>query len=150
MIPTLLLAVLLQLAEGQPQFSTYIYLNGECWVLRVTASDLAATPVWPGKDDSPPLPPRAAIAASRSVLRQLVKGSDDWELERVSLRRVELRPEAWVYEVQFLSPMPPLRPNSVGIIGRSPVSLVVLMDGTAISPIKGVKVRHDCRIDRTP
>ena len=147
MFSVLLLAVLLQTPSNQPHFSTYMHLNGECWVLRVTASDLATVPVWRESDDAPPLPPRAAIAASRVVLRELVKDGDEWELERISLRQIGLGSDVSIYEVKFLSPLPPLPPNTVGSVGRSPLSLIVLMDGRAITPTKGVNAGNDCRID---
>jgi hypothetical protein len=108
---------------------------------------MAALPVWLKSDNTPPITPRAAIAAARPLLRGLVKQGDEWELERIILRRIRQEPEVWIYEVQFLSPLPPLAPDSVGSIGRSPLSLIVLMDGRALSPIKGASVAGNCRIN---
>jgi len=147
MIPALLLTLLLQAPADQAYFQTYIHLKGACWVLRVNASELSTTPAWRESDDAPSLPPRTAIDASRLVLRDLLKDGDEWELERISLRRIGLGPDRWVYEVSFLNPLPPLPPNTVGSLGRTGISLIVLMDGKAITPIKGVKVGSDCRVD---
>jgi len=147
MISALLLTLLLQAPTDQAYFSTYIHLNGGCWVLRVTASELLTVPVWRESDEAPPLSPRAATNASRLVLRELVKDGDEWELERISLRRIPLAPDLWVYEVEFLNPLPPLPPNTVGSLGRTPLSLIVLMDGRAVAPVKGVNGGSDCRID---
>jgi hypothetical protein len=110
---------------------------------------LATVPVWHESDDNPPLPPRAAIAAPRPVLGKLVKGGEEWELDRINLRRVGPR-DVWVYDLQFFTPLPPISPNSVGSFPRSSLSLIVLMDGRTITPIKGVRAGGGCRIDKLP
>ena len=58
---------------------------------------------------------------------------DEWELHRVSLQPIAGEPDVWVYIVEFLR----LRVPKDAVIGTafpSQVSVVVLLDGTAVAP----------------
>lgn len=138
MIFATLVTVVALSASPQPQATTfYSYLAGEKWEFRVARPDLAQAPAWRATDDAPPLPPRAAIRSARSMLQRLLASAPKWEVHRVSLQPMASVPDSWVYLVEFTSPLlPPLAPGVVGSHIGSQVTLVVLMNGKAVAPVR--------------
>lgn len=134
MLIAVLMLLALQNAPEPPRASFSSYVAGARWDFEVRGADLENSPAWQESDDSPPLAPRAAARAARELLRKLVERADDWEQDGISLREVKWRPGAWVYLVRFLTPLPPTKPATVGSILRGELSMVVLMDGTAVVP----------------
>ena len=115
----------------------YSYVNGEKWEFIVADTDLVNVPVWAATDDAPPLPPRAAIRSAGEMLRKLLADGGEWEFESVTLRpqRTRKGPDTWLYLVTFLSPFQP-RSGVAGSVIRSPVTLLVLMNGRAVAPAR--------------
>jgi hypothetical protein len=116
----------------------YSYVDGMRWAFAVCAVDVDRSPRWDDSEDAPPLPPRAAVRSARELLRKYVERADDWELAKVSVQPIAGRSDVWVYLVDFNKPLPPLPDHPgegvAGSILRSAVSVVVMMDGTAITP----------------
>lgn len=101
----------------------------------VTDTTLKKSPSWKDDVDEPPLPARKAIELADEAKNALVKDTKQWawRLESLGLRRRIPRsgPEKWYwlarYETQLLD----------GGLGGRPFDLyvVVLMDGTVLSPV---------------
>lgn len=71
------------------------------------------------------------------MLRRLLASAPKWEVHRVSLQPMASVPGAWVYLVEFTSPsLPPPAPGIVGSQIGSSVTLVVLMNGSAVAPVR--------------
>lgn len=129
--------------EGGALF--YSYVQGKQWEFVIQAADVDRSPRWEDWQDEPPLSPRAAVRSARAVLQKLVKNADDWELTRVAIQPLR-GGEAWIYVVDFTEPLPPLLdPTGMGVVGSwitSPVSMVVMMNGRAITPIVRRRWKH--------
>lgn len=126
-----------EVSSQSPNERFYSYVNGEKWEFSVADTDLVNVPVWRVAEDAPPLPPRAAIRSAREMLQTLLADGSEWEFHRVALQLQRMRtgPDAWVYLVDFVSPFTP--PSGfAGSISRSQVTLVVLMDGRAVAPVR--------------
>src|SRR5262245_3664237 len=66
----------------------------------LTCADLEAAPRWLEQQEQPPLSPRAAIAAAKAALPQLVDNPAQWSFASVELKPM-IVPETWIYVVQF-------------------------------------------------
>ena len=126
MLLLLFVAVCQTPAPRVAQFSSYV--RGERWDFDVTRTDLDSAPVWKDTDSAPPLPPRDAIAAAKKRLTELVPDSEQWRVNQVALRPLS---GGWLYVVEYEPPPP----TPLGGL-TTPVSLVVLLDGRAITPTK--------------
>ena len=62
------------------------YVRGERWTVNVSECDLKELPRWSEADEAPPLSPRKAIQAARTLLRTLVADADSWRLDAVRLK----------------------------------------------------------------
>ena len=107
------------------------YVRGERWTVNVSECDLKELPRWSEADEAPPLSPRKAIQAARTLLRTLVADADSWRLDAVRLKPLG---QEWIYVVEFYEPSPvPARP----IVGPvPPLNIVVLMNGVAPIPMR--------------
>jgi hypothetical protein len=130
MILAMILALTTGAAGGAPVF--YSYAQGMRWEFVVREADLDGSPRWQPSAENPPLSPRAAIQSGRSLLRKFIERADDWELRSVALQPVPGRSDFWLYLVEFWEPIRPKA--SVGSVHPSQVRVVVLMNGTAVTP----------------
>jgi len=114
------------LSQQSAEFSSYYF--GNRYDFRLMHEQLLSTPAWHEDDPNPPLAPRAAKSAALSYLKTLFDDARAWRLEEIKL--VPLR-ERWVYVVSFTPPSPP----NVADYMTTPFSVVVMMDGTAITAV---------------
>lgn len=112
----------------------YSYVNDRRWESVVRAADLERSPRWPAAADSPPLAPRAAVRSARAVLEKIFTRGEEWDLSRVSLQEVRGVPSSWIYLVDFVERPPSPRPGTIGSFIGEQMTVVVLMNGTAITP----------------
>jgi hypothetical protein len=129
----MVLAVMLTIAlqsSGNPVFSSYV--NDSRWDAVVRAADVDKSPRWRNSDDSPPLAPRAAVRSARRLLGTLFTHGEQWDLSRVSLQVIAGTEDSWLYLVDF-GERPPL-PSGIGSFVGETMTIVVLMDGSAVVP----------------
>jgi hypothetical protein len=112
------------LPQQAAEFSSYY--SGNRYDFRLTHKQLLNTPAWLEDEPNPPLSPRMAQSAATNYLRTLFDNATAWRLEEIKL--VPLI-ERWVYVVSFTPPPPP----NVADYMSTPFSIVVTMDGTAIT-----------------
>ena len=110
------------------------YAEGQRWDFAVRGQDVENALRWRETDDAPPLAPRAAVRSSRVMLSKLVKEGPDWELGRVSLQQIAGTTDVWVYLVEFTSPVHLRAGAVVGSGLREQLTVVVMMNGTAVTP----------------
>lgn len=122
----------------QTRFQSPSCIAGEGWEFVVRSRDLEKSPRWHETSDTPPLAPRGAIRAARSLLvRMSCKAADEWEVAAVALRPIAGERDGWIYVVTFVEP---LRTPKIAVLGstlRRPVDIPVLLDGTALTPAVG-------------
>jgi hypothetical protein len=114
------------LCQYSAEFSSYY--AGNRYDFRLTRQKLSNTPAWLEDDPNPPLSPRAAQNAALTYLNTLFDNASAWRLEEIKLIPVS---ERWVYVVSFT---PPLPRNCQDCL-TTPFSVVVTMDGSAISAV---------------
>ena len=114
------------MSQQVAEFSSYH--SGNRYDFRLTHKQLLNTPAWLEDDPNPPLSPRTAQSAALSYLRTLFDNATAWRLEEIKL--VPLI-ERWVYVVSFTPPPPP----NVSDYGSTPFSIVVTMDGNAVTAV---------------
>ena len=126
----LALALAMQsVGSGSPAtFSSYT--EGTRWDFVVSRDDLESSPHWPDTDDSPPIAPRTALRSARLMLARLVSNADQWHIRSVNLQQI-LSADTWIYIVEFY---PPPRSPAGGVV--TPMRVVVLMNGRAITPVR--------------
>lgn len=114
----------------------YSYVNDTRWESIIPAADLATSPRWPPGADSPPLAPRAAVRSARLLLDTIFTAGEKWELNCVSLQQIHRVPDSWVYPIDFgeRPPLPEGGPGTLGSFMGEQMTVVVLMDGTALRP----------------
>jgi hypothetical protein len=133
MLSAVVFALLLQMRFQSPSCTA-----GEGWEFVVRARDVERSPRWLETQDAPPLAPRAAIRAARSILgRMSCKGLEEWELATVALRPVAGEPHVWVYLVTLIEPLRVPKGSIAGSMLRRAVDIPVLLDGTALTPAIG-------------
>lgn len=111
-----------------PTYSSYV--DGMRWDFVVRPQALESAPRWPQDSPAPPLAPREAIASARRMLETLLPDSENWRLGNVTLQPLH-QDGVWLYTIEFLRDM---RPTGLGSYIGSPMRIVVLMDGTAVTP----------------
>jgi hypothetical protein len=101
MIGAVLFALLLQTRIQSPSCTA-----GEGWQFVVRSRDVDKSPRWIESLDAPPLPPRAAVRAARSMLGKMsCKDAERWELAAVALRPFAGAPNVWIYMVTLAEPV---------------------------------------------
>ena len=113
------------MSQQAAEFSSYY--SGNRYDFRLTHKQLLNTPAWLEDEPTPPLSPRTAERAAVSYLRTLFDDATAWRLEEIKL--VPLN-ERWVYVVSFTPP-----PRSCQDCTTTPFSIVVTMDGNAVSAV---------------
>ena len=117
------------------------YSNIDGKALRFGLTDRAANDqsVWKTSEKNPPVSVRDAIASARRKLNQLFPAKRLWTLAEVKLVPVAWTVDAtdgtelWQYCVVFTRHSDPPNPHFPDTDGE--VTIVVLMDGTAVDPI---------------
>jgi hypothetical protein len=122
----LLFIAALMLAQVETTFT--VEYNGKKYEFHISDQELQRTPAWPANQENPPLSARRAIDSASKHLATLLPNGKDWRLYEVTLRQIENR---WVYLVTFLEP---LRGDGAGQQQSSGFQIVVLMNGTAVTP----------------
>lgn len=108
----------------------------ERWAFVVRGRDVDMSPRWSEASEAPPLAPRAAIRAARSMLgRMSCPGADAWEPAAVALRPIAGTPNAWMYVVTLVEPLRAPGGPAAGSSFRRAVEIPVLLDGTALTPV---------------
>ena len=133
MLSAVMVALLLQMRFQSPSCTA-----GEGWEFLVRGTDVDKSPRWSETSDAPPLAPRVAIRAARSVLGRMgCNEAEDWELAAVALRPVADEPNVWVYVVTLIEPLRTPKGAVLGSTLRRAVDIPVLLDGTALTPSIG-------------
>ena len=101
---------------------------GKKYEFRITDEDLQKTPAWPPGQENPPLSARRAMEIAAKQMATLLPNGKDWQLEAITLRRVDNR---WIYVVQFLEPP---RADGPDRQVSSGFQVVVLMNGVPVVP----------------
>jgi hypothetical protein len=114
------------LSQQAAEFSSYY--SGNRYDFRLTHNQLLNTPAWLEDEPNPPLFPRMAQSAAMNYLGTLFDNATAWRLNEIKL--VPLI-ERWVYVVSFTPPPPP----NVADYMSTPFSIVVTMDGKAITAV---------------
>lgn len=112
------------------------YARGERWVSILLRSDLERSPEWVESEETPPLSPRRAVEVARAQMAKVVPDAVAWPLHSIRLLPVG-GPRRWVYIVSFSVPPP----TTVGGLAGSPFEIVVLMNGEAVPPTRGLPER---------
>jgi hypothetical protein len=103
------------------------YLSGNRYDFKISAEQLARTPVWADDQDNPPLSPRAALKIGKAQLVKIFPDADQWTNFNLELHRVSDR---WIYLISFTEPAPQDAMEHF----TSPFRLPVLMNGDTIEP----------------
>jgi hypothetical protein len=114
------------MSQQAAEFSSYY--SGNRYDFRLTHKQLLNTPAWLEDEPNPPLSPRTAQSAALSYLKTLFDNADAWRLEEIKLVPLS---ERWVYVVSFTPPPPP----NVADYTATPFSIVVTMDGNAVTAV---------------
>ncbi len=120
--------LLATLLAAQVDTTFTVEYGGKKYEFRVPGQDLQKTPAWAPSQENPPLSARRAIDIATRKLATLLPNGKDWRLYAVTLRPLENR---WFYLVEFLEP---LRNDGAGQQLSAGFQIVVLMDGTAVTP----------------
>lgn len=143
MLSAVMFALLLQMRFQSPGCTV-----GEGWRFAVRGGDVDRSPRWPDAADAPPLAPRAAIRAARSLLGRLsCKQPEEWEVAAVAFRPVAGHPNVWVYAVTLVEPLQVPKGSAAGSTLRRAVDIPVLLDGTALPLRLARGLRGDDRLD---
>ena len=126
MLQSFLLIATLAAAQAETTFT--VEYGGKKYEFRIAEQDLQKTPAWPPAQENPPLSARRAMDIASKKLATLLPNGKDWRLYAVTLRPMENR---WFYLVEFLEP---LRGDGAGQQLSTGFQVVVLMDGTAVTP----------------
>lgn len=133
MIGAVLFALLLQMRFQSPSCAA-----SEGWEFAAHSRNIDKAPRWPESQDAPPLAPRAAVRAARSMLGKMsCKEAESWEPAAVALRPVAGEPNVWVYIVTLVEPFRVPKGSMAGSTIRRMVDIPVLLDGTALRPVVG-------------
>jgi hypothetical protein len=108
-------------------------VNDKRWESVVRPSELERSPRWAASADSPPLAPRAAVRSARQLVDALFTAGEKWDLGRLSLQQIIGVRDSWIYLVEFGEH--PTHVEGMGSFIGETMTVVVLMDGTAIRPI---------------
>jgi hypothetical protein len=114
------------MSQQVAEFSSYY--SGNRYDFRLTHEQLLNTPAWLEDEPNPPLSPRTAQSAALSYLRTLFDDANAWRLEEIKLVPLS---ERWVYVVSFTPPPP----ANVADYMATPFSIVVTMDGNAVTAV---------------
>ena len=116
----------ISVSQQVAEFSSYY--SGNRYDFRLTHKQLLSTPTWLEDEPNPPVSPRTAQSAALGYLRTLFYNATEWRLQEIKL--VPLT-ERWVYLVSFTPPPPPHTADYMS----TPFSIVVTMDGTAVTAV---------------
>ena len=117
----------------------YSYIDGKTLAFGLSEKAANEQSVWKSDDKNPPLSVRDAIAIAKSKLMEIFPEQRRWTLKGITLRPTVFtldasdRIELWQYHVAFERHMEPRNPHHDAVDGT--VTLVVLMDGTAVHPV---------------
>src|SRR5262245_41906772 len=89
------------LLVAQVETTYTVNYAGKKYEFRITDEDLQKTPAWPPGQENPPLSARRATEIATKQMATLLPNGKDWQLEAITLRRVDNR---WIFVVQFLEP----------------------------------------------
>lgn len=110
------------------------------FISMLTRDQLAKTPVWQSGNENPPLSPRKSEEVALAMLHTVVSGRS-WTQPDISLRAFDVeqgsschRDIRWIYVLTF-------RLLGTKAFEAGSISIIVLMDGTAIEP-KRVDSKH--------
>ena len=109
--------------------------GGKRYEIRITASQLAASPLWnPEKEDQPPLPAAKALAKAKRFIGKIeTNPGTTWHFEDLSLitvGKVNLTDTVWAWRARW-----GLRRKGELTTGIWPnMECYILMDGTVLEP----------------
>ena len=104
-------------------------VDGKTFDYTVSRDDVIGTPIWPQKDEHPPLSPRRAQEIARKELGKLVKNIDEWSLRGIVLFDMGDHLH-WIFKIHFDRTYP----ADVAVFGADYFDMPVLMDGKVIPP----------------
>jgi hypothetical protein len=119
-------------------WSAFSYIDGK--QLTFALDDKAANDqsVWKTADKNPPCSVRDAIAAAKRKLMEIFPAKRNWTLADVRLQPASFTLDAadgveiWNYHITFERHPDKQAEGPIGVDGR--VTMIVLMDGTAVDP----------------
>jgi hypothetical protein len=126
----ILLSLSLQLTESDVVGSFMSRTRGVEWDVKLTRAALDQSPAWSEADEWPPLSPKRAIELAWEQLGTLVGDREGWRFESVSLKQFGPK-RKWIYVVEINEP-PPRADGGI----HSSITLIVLLDGTTITPVR--------------
>jgi hypothetical protein len=118
------------------EFACYSYVDGKVFESRVSPEEIARTPAWPPEAENPPLAARRAMEAARQQMQAFATASRVWRLDSVQLLDMGDQTH-WMYLVEYERQFP----EDVAVTGDHSLRILVLMDGTAVTP-KQKEDRH--------
>jgi hypothetical protein len=119
-------------------WGSFSYIDGK--KLSFLLNDKAANDqsVWKTSDKNPPCSVRDAIASAKRKLMEIFPAKRNWTLAEVRLQPATSTLDAadgieiWNYSIAFERHPDTEGPGPIGVDGR--VTMIVLMDGTAVEP----------------
>ena len=118
--------------------SYYSRIDGKELTFGLTEIQANQLSAWKTSEGNPPVSVRQAIQSARKKLEELFPAKRVWTLEDVTLKPVVYTLDAkdgvelWLYLITFARRSDPPNSHSSNIDGK--VTVIVLMDGTAITP----------------
>jgi hypothetical protein len=116
-------------ADSVHNYSCYSYIDGKTFESQVSPEEIARTPAWLPEAENPPLSARRAIQTSRQQMEAIVADRSVWRLDSVQLLDMGDHLH-WMYLVEFERQYP----EDVAVYGDHSLRILVLMDGTVITP----------------
>ena len=117
----------------------YSYIDGKTLTFGLSEKAANEQSVWKSDDKNPPLSVRDAIAIAKNKLMEIFPERRRWTFKGIALCPTVFtldasdRIELWQYHVTFERHREPRNPPHDDVDGK--VTLVVLMDGTAVHPV---------------
>lgn len=117
----------------------YSYIDGKTLTFGLSEKAANEQSIWKSDDKNPPVAVREAIAIAKRKLIEIFPEQRRWTFKDITLCPVIFtldapdRIELWQYHVTFERHREPRNPHFDDVDGK--VTLVVLMDGTAVHPV---------------
>ncbi len=114
-------------ADDEAEVSYVSFSSGKAFVSEVTAKALERTPLWNQSAANPPLSAHDAIKVADAMRRKLVHDTEEgnWVREAIELRQATNDRWYWLARYNF---------EEDGVGPRPDLILLVLMDGTVVTP----------------
>jgi hypothetical protein len=118
---------------GEKEIAWFSQADSRQFVVTITNQMIENSPVWADDDENPPLSARDAIKRANEIKNKLVQDSEmfKWKLASASLTPAKEKSKKWYWLIYYKAEFQGI--NRAGY--PDDLRLVVLMDGTVISPV---------------